>query len=285
MRGCFFSIRGFRVALCRDFACLGSALSLRLLLVFYFLVLVLGSALWCLVGGGKMTSQSKEGDLLVYCAAGFRKPMTEIARRYEESYGVGVNLQFGGSGTLASQLELVRGDLFLPADESYLESLREGGELVKSYGVAQMEAGLVVREGNPEQIYTLSDLERDGIKISLGDRSASIGKHTREVLGELGILDGIKGNVVVTKPTVNHVVEDVETGAVDVAIAWRAVSVGYSRVEWIEVPEFTQRAQQAELGVLKSSQNRRRALHFAEFVVAPDQGGRIFIEEGFTELD
>jgi molybdate transport system substrate-binding protein len=64
-------------------------------------------------------------DLLFHCAAGLRKPMSEIARHYEEEFGVKVHLQFGGSGALASQLELAGGDLYLPADQSYIDSARE----------------------------------------------------------------------------------------------------------------------------------------------------------------
>ena len=62
----------------------------RPLLVFVVLLLVLGGAFWWLVGDQGDDAAGKE-DLLVHCAAGLRKPMNEIARRYEEEFGVKVD--------------------------------------------------------------------------------------------------------------------------------------------------------------------------------------------------
>ena len=54
--------------------------------------------------------------------------MAEIARRYEEAYGVKVMLQYGGSGTLLNNLQLAdKGDLYLAADHSYTDIARGKG--------------------------------------------------------------------------------------------------------------------------------------------------------------
>ena len=37
---------------------------------------------------------------MVYCAAGIKKPVAEAAERYREEFGVEVQLQYGGTGTL-----------------------------------------------------------------------------------------------------------------------------------------------------------------------------------------
>ncbi|MEJ6829956.1 MAG: substrate-binding domain-containing protein, partial [Akkermansiaceae bacterium] len=100
----------------------------RPLVVLMALLLILGAAFWWLVGSDDESAAGK-GDLLVHCAAGLRKPMTEIARDYEEEFGVKVNLQFGGSGALESQLQVAGGDLYLPADQGYIDSVREKGLL------------------------------------------------------------------------------------------------------------------------------------------------------------
>jgi molybdate transport system substrate-binding protein len=63
--------------------------------------------------------------LLVYCAAGIKPPVESVARAYEEECHVSIQLQYGGSGTLLSNLRVAqKGDLFLAADESYLLSAR-----------------------------------------------------------------------------------------------------------------------------------------------------------------
>ncbi len=256
----------------------------RPLIVLMVLLLVLGSAFWWLVrdqGGG----EAGKKDLLVHCAAGLRKPITEIARNYEEEFGVKVNLQFGGSGALKSQLQVAGGDLYLPADQEYIDEVRKEGLLEEAIPVARLTAGLVVSKGNPKGITSLHDLKREGLKISMGEKSASVGKFTWSVLEKEGLLGAVEPNVVVTKPTVNGIVEDVATGAVDVSLAWDAVAGNFPEVEWLAVPEFTKRTKRASIGVLKSSKDATRALHFARYVTAKDRGREVFLAKGFEIPD
>lgn len=248
------------------------------------LVVLLGGAFWWLTNDNDRDGPGS-ADLLFHCAAGLRKPMSEIARQYEEEFGVKVNLQFGGSGALASQLELAGGDLYLPADQSYIDSAREKGLMKEAIPVALLTAGLVVPKGNPRGLTTLSDLGKEGLKISLAERSASVGRFTWKVLEEEGLLARVNPNVVVTKPTVNAIVEDVATGAVDVSLAWDAVAKNFSEVEWLAVPEFLKRAKRASIGVLTSSKDAKRALHFARYVTARDRGRKVFQEMGFMVPD
>ena len=248
------------------------------------LVVLLGGAFWWLTNDNDRDGPGS-ADLLFHCAAGLRKPMSEIARQYQEEFGVKVNLQFGGSGALASQLELAGGDLYLPADQSYIDSAREKGLMKEAIPVALLTAGLVVPKGNPRGLTTLSDLGKEGLKISLAERSASVGRFTWKVLEEEGLLARINPNVVVTKPTVNAIVEDVATGAVDVSLAWDAVAKNFSEVEWLAVPEFLKRAKRASIGILTSSKDAKRALHFARYVTARDRGRKVFQEMGFMVPD
>lgn len=248
------------------------------------LVVLLGGAFWWLTNDNDRDGPGS-ADLLFHCAAGLRKPMSEIARQYEEEFGVKVNLQFGGSGALASQLELAGGDLYLPADQSYIDSAREKGLMKEAIPVALLTAGLVVPKGNPRGLTTLSDLGKEGLKISLAERSASVGRFTWKVLEEEGLLARVNPNVVVTKPTVNAIVEDVATGAVEVSLAWDAVAKNFSEVEWLAVPEFLKRAKRASIGVLTSSKDAKRALHFARYVTARDRGRKVFQEMGFMVPD
>ena len=248
------------------------------------LVVLLGGAFWWLTNDNDRDGPGS-ADLLFHCAAGLRKPMSEIARQYQEEFGVKVNLQFGGSGALASQLELAGGDLYLPADQSYIDSAREKGLMKEAIPVALLTAGLVVPKGNPRGLMTLSDLGKEGLKISLAERSASVGRFTWKVLEEEGLLARVNPNVVVTKPTVNAIVEDVATGAVDVSLAWDAVAKNFSEVEWLAVPEFLKRAKRASIGILTSSKDAKRALHFARYVTARDRGRKVFQEMGFMVPD
>ncbi|MDZ4287757.1 MAG: substrate-binding domain-containing protein, partial [Prosthecobacter sp.] len=78
------------------------------------LALLLLLAALALLGLAWKQSQS-EGDqasLVVYCGAGLKKPVEDVAKQYESEFGIKVDLQYGGSGTLLSQIRVAkRGDL------------------------------------------------------------------------------------------------------------------------------------------------------------------------------
>ena len=70
--------------------------------------------------------------LTFYCAAGIRLPIKQIVVDYEREYGVQVQVQYGGSGTLLSNIQTAGiGDLYLAADESYIQRAREKKLLVE----------------------------------------------------------------------------------------------------------------------------------------------------------
>ena len=248
------------------------------------LLAILVVSLWLILREDRPGDLTK-APLVVHCAAGLRKPVTEIARQYEQEFGVPIRLQFGGSGALESQLEVAGGDLYLPSDESYIRSTRTKGLLRESIPVASMTAGIVVPKGNPKKLRTLDDLTRPGIRLSLAERSAAIGRHTWETLEHSGHLARIEPNLLVTKPTVNNIIEDVAIGAVDATIAWDAVTHNFGELEWIPVPEFSATPKRTRIGVLASAANPTRALHFARFLASRDRGLPILAGAGLEIAD
>src|SRR2546429_185520 len=70
------------------------------LLVLAALVAIL---VWDRVGGG---GESTHQPLVVYCAAGLKRPVEAVARDYEGRFGVPVQLQYGGSQELLARIEV-----------------------------------------------------------------------------------------------------------------------------------------------------------------------------------
>ena len=98
--------------------------------VWYYLAVVSLAAvvaLGLLLNRTTNPSADKHSDLVVYCAAGIRKPVEEMARRYEDEFGVTVRLDYGSSGEMEGKLTLDRDngvsrcDLYIPADQSFAE--------------------------------------------------------------------------------------------------------------------------------------------------------------------
>src|SRR5215217_2656823 len=83
---------------------------------------VLGYATWSIMPHGK---NGTGATLTVFCAAGLKKPVEAIAQQYREELGVEVSLQYGGTGTLLSQLQVAKqGDLFIAADDGSIADAR-----------------------------------------------------------------------------------------------------------------------------------------------------------------
>ena len=149
--------------------------------------------------------KSKTGKLTMFCAAGMRLPMQKVVAQYEEEYGVKVDVQYEGSGTLFGKMAAgAPFDIFLAADSGYTNDARAKGLVEESMPVCFLTAGIAVTKGNPKGIATLNDLLRADVKVGIGNPElASVGKFTRKVLKKVGIWDELEPKLTVKKPTVN----------------------------------------------------------------------------------
>ena len=220
-------------------------------------------------------------ELTVHCAAGLQKPVNEIAKQYEADFGTRIKLNFAGSGVLESQLQIAGGDIFIPADYSYIERTRELGLVQEALPLAELRAVIVVAKGNPRNITSLAGLQQSGVRVCVAEPSAAVGKFIRKILTQSGDWDKIKPQVVVTQPTVNGVIDTVATGSVDAALAWDAVAGQFEDVEIIRVPLLESKPRSATVGVLKNA-TTPAALHFARYLSAEEKGRKVFAKYGFS---
>ena len=120
--------------------------------------------------------------LMVYCAAGLREPMAAVAEEYQKEFGVEVRCSYG-----ASQAELVtleraqNGDLYLPADESYVQITRQKGLVDAVMPIAVMRPVLAVRKGNPKSIKSLDDLLKSDVKLGQANPDIASPAHPTQI--------------------------------------------------------------------------------------------------------
>lgn len=230
----------------------------------------------------KSGSKSSVDTLTVYCAAGLKKPVEAAAAEYEKETGVKVALQFGGTGTLLTQLRVARqGDLFIAADDGALTDARKLEVVREVLPVAVQHPVLAVAKGNPKNIRTLDDAMKPGIRVALPNpEAASAGKVAQKLLGARW--EALAKKAAVMKPTVTEIAADVKLGAADAAIVWNSTVPQFDGVEAVEVPEFSKHRENASAAVLTSAVSSAEALKFARYLAAPEKGGRIFEAHGFT---
>jgi molybdate transport system substrate-binding protein len=229
-------------------------------------------------------SDSKSGEhLLLYCAAGLRDPVQTIITDYQREFGVMIDVQYGGSGTLLSSLKISqRGDLYLAADAYHMDMAIQGGLVVDTIPIARQHLILVTRAGNPKAIRELKDLTRPEIRVAYANpETASAGKTIQKVMEKMNLWQTAQRQAVVFKPTVNDVANDVLLGSVDVGVVWNPLVDLYPGLEAIHTQELNAQSEQICIGVLVSSTKAKQALHFSRYLSAIDHGLAVFQRSGY----
>ncbi len=225
--------------------------------------------------------------LVVFCAAGIKPPVEAAAHAYEKTYGVSVHLQYAGSQTLLTNLQVARrGDLFIPADDSYLVLARAKGLAAEAMPLAKMTPVLAVRKGNPRRLHTLDDVLRSEVKIAQANPdAAAVGKLARDALRKAGRWDAFEKHIVVQKATVSDVANDIVIGSVDAGIVWDSTVRQYPDLEMVSLPELAAAVARVSVVVLKSSTQPTAALHFARYLAAADRGLLDFKRAGYDVVE
>ena len=228
--------------------------------------------------------------LFVYCAAGIRKPVEQAASDYERIYGLAVQLQYSGSNTLLNQIEVAKiGDLYVAADDDYIERAQEKGLVKEAIPIASQRPVIAVRKGNPKNIHSVDDLLRDDVRTALGNPDqAAIGKKVRTLLTKSQHWKHLEEHITQTGtflPTVPEVANSIKIGSVDAGIVWDSLSVIYPEFEMVPTPELDLGTAHTTIGVLTSSKNPTASLHFARYLTARDKGLTAFKNMGYTAVD
>ncbi|MEK0446815.1 MAG: hypothetical protein RLZZ399_2136, partial [Verrucomicrobiota bacterium] len=204
------------------------------------------------------------------------------AFRTEE--GVDVHFQFGGSGTLLSQIKVSRsGDLFVSADDISVEMATRSGHIREVIPFAVQTPVIGVRRGNPKCVRSFEDLFQNSLRVAVANpEAASIGKTVRTVAGSRW--EALAARVAVMKPTVTEIAADLSLGAVDAAIVWEALTLQFQGIEGVHVPELDAHPERASAAVLTASKQPAVALKFARFLAAPEKGGAVLAAAGYVPL-
>ncbi len=230
---------------------------------------------------GAKSSGHAGTSLTVYCAAGLKKPVEAIAEQYRKELGIEVSLQYGGTGTLLSQLQVAKqGDLFIAADDGSLADARKRNLAAEVIPLVVQHPVVAVKKGNPKGLHSLADLLRADVKFAIANPdSASISKISRQLLGAQW--DAFAAKAAVMKPTVTEVAADAQLGAVDASVVWDATVPQFKELETVELPEFAKHRENASAAVLTFCKQPQEALKFARYLAAPDRGGKVFQQNGF----
>ena len=226
-----------------------------------------------------------EKSIFIYCAAGIKPVIEQVAKTYEQKYKVRVHLQYGGSGTLLSNLRVAqKGDLYLAADKSYITEAKKYQIIRETQPLAYLKPVIATQKNNPK-ITGIKDIFLKENKIALANPdAASIGRLTKNIFQKMHLWDSLQQKTTVFLPTVNEVAASIKIGAVDAGIIWDATAKQYDNLKAIHTKILDSYVKNITIGVLSFSKKPTQALHFLRFLSAKDQGLQVFKSKGYSPI-
>ena len=227
------------------------------------------------------TPPAVQNSILVFAGAGLKAPLDEIGPAFTNKSGIPVQFNYGGGGTLVSQMNLTRkGDVFMPGSTAEWNTAKDQGLVNERSLVAYHVPVIVVKKGNPKNITTLADFAQPGLKVALGDVNATaIGKAGAKMFQKRNITAAVEKNVVTRNPTINELTVIMNTGQADAAIL-TLDQFNPETMDMITIPVTENVVLITPVGATTFTKNPDAAAKFVAFV-ASDEGKAFFAKHGF----
>jgi molybdate transport system substrate-binding protein len=141
------------------------------------------------VGGTPATTAKLTGNLNVFAAASLTETFTDYKKTLESGNpGLSITNNFAGTQALVTQIENgAPADVFASADMKNMQTLVDKGLVETPQIFAKNKLEIAVAPGNPKNIKTLADLEKQGVTLVLEDPSVPAGNYARQAFQKAGL--------------------------------------------------------------------------------------------------
>ena len=227
---------------------------------------------------------SSSTKLLMFAGAASKPATEEVVRIFQERSGITIDVVFGGSGFVLSQMKLSRkGDLYFPGSSDFMEvAKREGLVFPDSEKiVVYLIPAINVQKGNPKRIHTLKDLTKEGIRLAIANpETVCVGTYAVEIFEKNLTREEkakVRKNIVNYTESCEKTANVISLKAADAVIGWRVFQYwDPQRIETIYLrPEEIPRIGYIPIAISKFTQNKGLAQKFVDFLFSPD-GKTIF---------
>jgi molybdate transport system substrate-binding protein len=238
--------------------------------------IALGGLIAALYWIGSEGATPNTRPILVWCAEAMRPVLDAVKKDYERDFGQRVDINYDASQTILVKLAVVKqGDLFIPADDSYIRLAEERGlvDPKEVFDLARMHAVVIVRPELKSVVHSWTDLLSLGPKFAIGNtETTAIGTVLKEKLHADGRWDELARCKPIELINVNHVLNSVKIGSSDAGIVWDAVARPHPDVVMVELPELAAVQARVQAAIPKSSTQHDAALQFVRYLRSPDKG-------------
>jgi molybdate transport system substrate-binding protein len=211
--------------------------------------------------------------LTIFAAAS----LTEVFERLDDD----ARFNFAGSDELATQLrEGAEADLYAAASPRYPRELHREGLLERPRVFATNRLVLIVPRANPADIFSLADLDRDGVKLVVGAEGVPVGDYTRQVLKNARETD-VLARAVSKEEDVKGVMGKVALAEADAGFVYATdARAAEDDVRAIHLPDLIQARIEYPIAVVRGSDDADEARAFVSRLFSSD-GRRLLRDAGF----
>lgn len=223
-------------------------------------------------------------EILVFAGAASKPATEEIAKAFETKTGIKVNVTFGGSGFVLSQMTLAKkGDIYFPGSSDFMEIAKKKGVVfpeTERY-VVYLVPAINVQKGNPKGIKTLSDLARPGLRVAIANpEGVCVGLYAVEIIEknfDANKKAALKKNLVNYTESCEKTATAVSLKAVDAVIGWRVFQYwDTERIETVPLKkEQIIRIGYLPIAISKFTKNLSISQKFIDFVLS-EEGKKVF---------
>lgn len=251
--------------------------------------LVIFSVLLCACDTDKKAGSS---SLSVFAGSVVQLALPEIAQLYEKRTGTKVDLFYGSSGSILSQIQLgTPCDVYIPGSEDFMIKAQRAGlvDNETTSPLVYLLPAICVKPENPKNIHSLADLARPGIRVGIArPEQVCVGLYAVELLEANGLLKSVLPNIVVTTDSCANTAAAIALSDLDAVIGWRDFqNWNPERIQSVFIGngERAPRVCPVSAAVVRSSKNRQKAFEFMKFLCGP-QARDILRRHGYiTEND
>lgn len=222
--------------------------------------------------------------LLLFAGAASKPATEEVIQHFQKEFGIPIEVSFGGSGFVLSQMKLTKkGDLYFPGSSDFMEIAKKEGVIIPETEkvVVYLIPAINVQKGNPKKIQSLKDLTKEGIRVAIANPEfVCVGTYAAEIIEKNFNpveKERFRKNLVNYTESCEKTANAISLKVVDAVIGWRVFQYwDPERIETIYLkPEQIPRIGYISIAVSKFSKDKRLAQQFIDFLVSP-QGKSTF---------
>ncbi|MEZ6141835.1 MAG: substrate-binding domain-containing protein [Zavarzinella sp.] len=220
--------------------------------------------------------------VVVLAAPSVRGTLEKAAAEFTKEYGIPIEISYEPSESLLNTLSMKKtGDLFLPADESFVARARESGLVTHQYDLAQLTAVAVSKKGSPAPTWEwIQNPER---KVGIPDtKITAIGKLLDSQMAQLANWQALNKKRTVTFGTITQALNAVQLGSVDATFVWDALIPKDSDLKSAVLPGMESCSVRIAVSLCTNSAAPQEARSFALYLSQRSGGQKFFREAGYA---